>query len=82
MIWGVKELDVGRNANFSFDEWLRIMADVIELNVLEKVRANALIGLMEDESTDIFVTNELILYPRAVFNGELHVYFFETDSYF
>ena len=75
----LKELDVGRNANYSsnhiIDEWLSIMAEVIEHDVLKKVRANALIGLMADESTDISVTKELILYARAVFNGEVHVYF-------
>ena len=30
---------------------------------------------MTDESTDISVTKELILYACAVFNGEVHVYF-------
>ena len=57
------------------DEWLSIMADVNEHDVLEKIKENALIGLMADESTDVSVTKELILYSRVVFNDEEHVYF-------
>ena len=61
-----KELNLGQNANYSshrmIDEWLQVLSDIIEEDVLTAVHHSSATGLMCDESTDISVTKELILY--------------------
>ena len=75
----LKELNVGRNATYNshriIGEWLDVMSKTIEENVLEKVHASPVVGLMADESTDISVTKELILYARVSYKGKVHVCF-------
>ena len=75
----LKELNVAGNANYSshriISEWLDVMSQQIGDDVLERVRGSPAIGLMVDESTDISTTKELSLYARALFNGEVKVYF-------
>ena len=44
-------------------------------NILMTVRASPAIGLMADESTDISVTKELILYARVLCRGDVRVFF-------
>ena len=65
-----KELNVGGNAKYNshqmIDEWLTILSDTIEEDLLRKIQLSPAIGLMCDESTDISVTKELILYARII----------------
>lgn len=56
-------------------EWLKVLSDVIEENVLDQVHKSPAIGLMCDESTDISVTKELILYARILSSGEVQAHF-------
>ena len=44
-------------------------------NILTTVRASPAIGLKADESTDISVTKELILYARVLCRGDVRVFF-------
>ena len=73
------ELSVARNVNYTshriISEWLEVINDVIERDVLDKVRQCRCIGLMCDESTDISITKELILYCRIVCNREIQTHF-------
>ena len=74
-----KELNLGHNATYSsnrmIDEWLQILSDIIEEDVLTAVRSSPAIGLMCDESTDISVTKELILYARILSGKEVQAHF-------
>ena len=74
-----KELNVGRNAHYSshriIEEWLKVLSDIIEEDVLDQVHKSPAIGLMCDESTDISVTKELILYARILSCGEVRAHF-------
>jgi hypothetical protein len=73
------ELSVARNVNYTshriISEWLEVINNVIEKDVLDKVHQCHCIGLMCDESTDISITKELILYCRIVCNREIQTHF-------
>ena len=45
----------------------QVLSDIIEADVLTLVRHSPAIGLMRDESTDISITKELILYARILY---------------
>ena len=70
-----KELNLGHNANYSsnrmIDEWLQVLSNIVEEDILTAVRNSPGIGLMCDESTDISVTKELILYARILHGKEV-----------
>ena len=73
-----RELNVGGNAKYNshrmIDEWLAILSGTIEY-LLNKIRISPAIGLMCDESTDISVTKELILYARIIACGKVSTHF-------
>lgn len=79
---GLHVPNVGGNATYSsrriISEWLDVMSQVIEENILEKVHASPAVGLIADESTDISVTKELILYACILCGGSVRVYFLKT----
>ena len=54
------------NSHRLIDEWLAIMSNVIEEDLLKQIQLSPAIGLLCDESTDISVTKELILYARII----------------
>ena len=64
----LKELSVGGNAKYTshrvISERLDVMSQVIEDTVLDEVHASPATGLMADESTDVSITKELLLYAR------------------
>ena len=74
-----KALKVGKNAKYTSPqivaEFLGIMAGIMEENVVE----NFLIfySLMVDESTDVSILKQLVLYGRCVVSGELKTHFLE-----
>ena len=74
-----RELNVGGNAKYNshrmIDEWLAILSGTIEEDLLNKIRISPAIGLMCDESTDISVTKELILYARIIACGKVSTHF-------
>ena len=82
---GCTFLDVGSNAKYLSNriigEWLGVMAEIIGHDILEKVRASPEVGLMADESTDISVTKELIVYARTLYGREVFFFFLLKHSY-
>ena len=74
-----RELNMGGNAKYNshrtIEEWLMILSNVIEEDLLKQVQLSPAIGLMCDESTDISVTKELILYARIIAGGEVSTHF-------
>ena len=78
-----RELNVGGNAKYNshrmIDEWLAILSGTIEEDLLNKIRISPAIGLMCDESTDISVTKELILYARIIACGKVSTHFLKLN---
>ena len=70
-----KSLRVGHNATYTsrqvIDEFLGIMNDMIQESVLQSFRDSTYFSLMVDESTDISILKQLVLYGRAVVKGKL-----------
>lgn len=74
-----KALNVGRNAKYTSPqivaEFLDIISGLVEEDVLENVKASSFYSLMVDESTNISILKQLVLYGRCVVNGELKTRF-------
>ena len=70
-----KSLRVGHNATYTsrqvIHEFLGIMNDMIQESVLQSFRDSTYFSLMVDESTDISVLKQLVLYGRTVVKGKL-----------
>ena len=71
----LQTLRVGRNATYTsrqvIDEFLGIMNNMIQENVLKYFKDSTYFSLLVDESTDISVLKQLVLYGRAVVQGKL-----------
>lgn len=65
----LRDLETSKNAKYSsnriIDEWLHVIADVIREDVKEELRKCINLGLMRDESTDVSVTKQLIVFARV-----------------
>ena len=74
-----RELNMGSNAKYNsnrmIEEWLSIMSNVIEDDLLKLIQVSPTIALMCDESTDISVSKELILYVCIIACGRVSVHF-------
>ena len=61
-----KDLNVGRNAKYTSPqivaEFLGIMNDLVEEDVLVNLKASSFYSLMVDESTDVSILKQLVLY--------------------
>ena len=72
-------LCVGGNAKYNshrlIDEWLAILSETIEEDMLNKIKLSPAIGFMRDESTDISVTKEPILYAHITASGKVSTHF-------
>ena len=79
----LKDLDRGKNAKYSsnriIDEWLHILANVVREDVKQELDNSLCIGLMCDESTDISINKELIIFARVVLpNCGVHYRYLQT----
>ena len=72
-----KALNVGRNAQYTspqiVNEFLEVSL-VLE-DVLDDMRRSSAFSIMVDESTDVSVLKQLVLYGRAVAGGKLKTRF-------
>lgn len=59
----------------SCDDFLNSIAEVIETNILDRIRGTKFYSLIFDESTDSSVTQNLIVYVRAVVDGKVESHF-------
>ncbi|XP_070533136.1 zinc finger MYM-type protein 1-like [Ptychodera flava] len=77
----LKHLDKGGNAHYTSEriiqELVQVMADQISREQMNKLNGSLYIGLMCDESTDISVTKELVLYGRYTDKGVVGSCFLE-----
>ncbi|XP_021373041.1 zinc finger protein 862-like [Mizuhopecten yessoensis] len=66
----VTSMKVGDNATYSsrasVEEFQECIAEVVESDLLEKVKASPFISILTDESTDISNTKKMVLYIRLV----------------
>lgn len=69
-----KTLRVGRNATYTsrqvIDEFLDVINAMIQGTVLKNFKDSAYFSLMVDETTDISILKQLVLYGRAVVDGK------------
>ena len=74
-----KALRVGQNAKYTSPqivaEFLDVMNCVVEEEVLSDMKGSSSDSVMADESTDVSVLKQLVLYGRAVVKGELKTRF-------
>ena len=67
-------MQVGENAKYTSEqilqEYIKVMSYQIERGVIAEVRNNLAFAVMIDESTDIAVVKQLVLFGRAVVNGK------------
>ena len=78
-------LNVGKSATYTsmqtISDFLKVVPDCIEEDVLSKLEGHESFTLMADESTSIAVMKELILCARAVNErAELTTYFFYNSG--
>ena len=70
-----KALNVGRNAKYTspqiITEFLEFLDILITKNVLNDMKASGVFSIMIDESTDVSVLKQLVLYCRTVVRGTL-----------
>ncbi len=77
-----KALKVGRNATYTspqiVEEFMMVINDIIEKNTLNAIKEISYFSLMANESTDVSVLKQMVLYGRAVVNGKLKSSFLKT----
>ena len=68
----LKAMQVGENAKYTSEqilqEYIKVMSD--QIDVITEVRNIPAFAVMIDESTDIAVVKQLVLFGRAVVNGK------------
>ena len=68
------KLEVGKNASYTshrmIDEFLLILSDCVEKDVLSKVKASPAVGILCDESTDVSNLKQLVVFVRYLIKGK------------
>ena len=75
----MKELHRSGNASYRSEqvisEFLFSLPDTIKQEVMSNVRNGLSISLMIDESTDVFVLKQIVVYGHIVVDGKLKCHF-------
>ena len=81
-----KHLHIGDNANYKsqriIQEFLSVLADQIKLSQLNDLLRKSYYSLMIDETTDIAVLNEMVIYCRYVSNNSVKTAFLKIAELF
>ena len=76
------ELEVGRNARYTshrmIDEFVAVLSECVEQQLLSKVRASPAIGILCDESTDSANMKQLVMLVRYLFEGKPYTSFLKV----
>ena len=76
------ELEVGRNARYTshrmIDEFVAVLSECVEQQLLSKVRASPAIGILCDESTDSANMKQLVVFVRYLFEGKPYTSFLKV----
>ena len=77
-----KTLNVGRNAAYTspqiVNEFLEVIDDLVSEDILSDMKGSGAFSIMVDESTDVSILEQLVLYGRAVAEGKLKTHYFEN----
>ena len=77
-----KTLRVGKNANYTspqiVSEFLDVINGIVEEEVLNNMKGSASFAIMVDESTNVGVLKQLVLYGRCIVSGQLKTKFLKT----
>ena len=80
----ISELHQGENAKYtsqqSMFEFVTILSQCIERNIQTELDRSEYISLLCDETTDISITKQLIVYVRYALDGELRVRYFKISD--
>ena len=75
----LNELEVNKHTSYTshrmIDEFLTVLSDCVERDVLSKVRASPAVGILCDESTDVANLKQLVVFARFVIEGKSHTSF-------
>lgn len=73
----LKDLHQGGNAKYtsheSMFEFVKVLSSCIEQDVLSEIHQAKYVGLLCDETTDVSITKQLIIYCRYVMAGEVNM---------
>ena len=77
----MKELNQGENVKYTSQEskfeFIKVLALCVEQQILSEVNQVEYVSILCDETTDISVTKQLIVYLRYVIGGDLQVRYFK-----
>lgn len=80
----LRNLRQGGNASYRSDqiiaEFVQSLYDCVNERVLERMHKSDSISLMIDESTDVAILKQLVIYGRGVVNGKLECHFLEIKD--
>ena len=80
----LKALNKGENAKYTSErtiqEMVHVLSATVEEEILEDIHSSPLVGLLCDESTDIAVTNQLVVYARYIKNGKAYTRFLKIKE--
>lgn len=75
----MKDLNQGGNASYqserTISEFVEVISDCIKQEVMNRMSTSDSISLMIDESTDVSILKQLVIYGRGVVKGELQCHF-------
>ena len=77
----LSELEVGQNARYTshrmIDEFVAVLSDCVERELLSKVRASPSVDILRDKSTDSANIKQLVVFVRYVFKGKPYTSFLQ-----
>lgn len=82
----LKTLKVGGNANYTSEqtiqELIECLADVVENETLQKLKNSPTFSIMIDETTDVAVQKQLVIFARCLVEGKLECRFLKMIELF
>ena len=77
----LSELEVGQNARYTshrmIDEFVAVLSDCVERELLSKVRASPSVDILRDKSTDSANIKQLVVFVRYLFKGKPYTSFLQ-----
>ena len=82
----LKALSKGANAKYTSErtmhEIIEVLSATVEEEILQDIRASPLISILCDESTDIAIVKQLVVYVRYIKNGKTVTRFLKIQDLF
>ncbi len=75
----LEAMNIGRNAKYTSErfmqESIQALAEIISQDIIQSLQASSFFSLCIDETTDVSVTKQLIIYARYLVHGEVKTSF-------